>query len=107
MNLRDLHDAARAALEETPNRAQLQRAAGMALHMAEMVGWAPGLIDPRGDVNQALDEIRSASRARFEADPNPGLATLHDALADLMDAIARHDRDLDPCGQRDDDLVAI
>ena len=94
MNLRELQRLARAALADASPRDELQRATGMASSLAEMVGWAPGAIDPRGEVLAGLDGIRSIARARFEVEQSPESATLHDAIADLTDAIARHDRDL-------------
>lgn len=106
MNLRQLHDAARAALLDASHPQAPRQAANMALHLAEMVGWAPGLIDPKGEVGSMLDALRSESRARYEADSRSDIAALHDAIADLMDAIARHDRDLDPRAADDDVLVS-
>ena len=96
MNLRDLQAAATTALSAVPNRRELHRAAGMASSLAEMVGWAPASIDPRGEVRAVLDEIRATARQLFESGGQQEVAVLHDAIAGLMDAIALHDRDLEP-----------
>jgi len=94
MNLRQFHGAATAALAARPDRRELERVADMASSLAEMVGWAPGAIDPRGEVHAVLDGVRLRARQSFEAGGPQEVAVLHDAIAGLMDAIALHDRDL-------------
>ena len=94
MNLGELYKAASRALSAEPDRRALQDASSMALHLADMVSWASACIDPRGEVRVALDEIRGAARVAYERCGHAGVGTLHDAVADLADAIARHDRDL-------------
>lgn len=96
MNLRALYRLAHAALADASPRDELPRATVMASNLAEMVGWAPGAIDPRGEIRRSLDGLRAAARARFDAARSPDIAALHDAIADLTDSIARHDRDLAP-----------
>lgn len=96
MNLRALHRLVHTALAGGSPRDELQRAAGMASSLAEMVGWAPGEIDPCGEIRTVLDGLRAAARARFDVERSPDIAALHDAIADLTDAIVRHDRDLAP-----------
>ena len=107
MNIGLLHGAARAVLNGEPCRYDAQGVAGMALQMAEMVGWAPGMIDPGGELNTGLERLRQMARDRYEREPRPGMASLHDAIADLMDAVARHDRDLRGDCVVEDDVVGI
>ena len=107
MNIRLFHGAATAVLNGEACRYDAQGVAGMAQEMAEMVGWAPGEIDPRGELHTGLDRLRQKARARFEEARQPGMATLHDAIADLMDAVARHDQDLSGDSAAEDDVVDI
>lgn len=107
MNVSSLHRDALAALSGEPDKSELRRLADMAWHFAEMVGWAPGVIDRDGLVQHAFGELRAAARKRFETDQSPEVAALHDAIADLIDAIARHDKDLLPSGNDDDDIVDV
>lgn len=107
MNITTLHAEARAALSGEPDKYELRRLANMAGYIAEMVGWAPGVIDQDGRVKRAFGELMAVARQRFQAEQSPDVATLHDALADLIDAIARHDRDLTPTGHEDEDTVDL
>lgn len=107
MNIASLHQDAMRALADEPDKNELHRLANMAWQLAEMVGWAPGVIDTDGRVLAAFKQVREAARKRFETDQNQDIAALHDALADLMDAIARHDRDLLPVSSDDDDVVDV
>ena len=95
MSLGELYKAANRALSAEPERQALQHASSMALHLADMVSWAPACIDPRGEVRVALDAIRAAARLAYDQCGHAGVGTLHDAIADLAEAIARHDRDLE------------
>lgn len=107
MNIRLLHDAATAVLNGEACRYDAHGVAVMALQLAEMVGWAPGAIDSGGELHDGLDRLRLKARDRYERDRQPGLASLHDAIADLMDAIARHDQDLRGDGVGEDDVVGF
>lgn len=71
---------------------------------ADMVGWAPGPIDRDGRFTDQLFELLDRLRACHSAQPDTGIAALHDALASLGDAIARHDRDFST-GDANDDTV--
>ena len=64
-------------------------------NLADMVGWADGPIDPAGRFTDRLNSLLAALRAQHQAAPSGGVAALHDSLAELADAIVRHDRDLD------------
>ena len=105
MNLRQFHSDAMAALTTEANRQELERISDMASDLAEMVGWAPDIIDPRGEVCAVLDRIRSSAGQLYETKGRREVAIFHDAVAGLMDAIAGHDRDLDPCIPRSDGIV--
>jgi hypothetical protein len=107
VNISSLHRDAHAALSGEPDKTELRRLANMAWHFSDMVGWASGVIDREGRVRRAFSELRAEARKRFEADQNPDVAALHDAIADLIDAIARHDRDLRPSGNDDDDILDV
>lgn len=81
--------------------AVLERAAA---GLEDMVGWASGPIDPEGRFATRLMSLQDALRARHALHAQGEVAALHDALAALREAIARHDRDLDPA-QPDEDTV--
>ncbi len=72
-----------------------------ALRLTDMIGWATGLIDPQSKIDDRLELLQQRLRARHTAQPQDEIAILHDALGDLRNAIARHDRDLG--GESDDD----
>lgn len=75
-----------------------------ATDLADMVSWAPGPIDPDGLFIERLQTLQGTLRARHEQLPDSGVAALHDALAELHAAIARHDGDL-TAGDPADDTV--
>ena len=106
MNLNEFHAAVRAALLQAPDGMLLPRLALEAERIADMTGWAIGPIDPHGQVIGAFEILKQQARLRFEETSSPALAQLHDALAELINAIACHDDDLNPAGQganEDDD----
>ena len=98
MNLNELHVAVRDALLQAPDGTLLARLALEAERIADMTGWAIGPIDPHGQVVSAFGILKQQTRLRFEETPSPDLAQLHDALAQLINAITCHDDDLDPAG---------
>lgn len=63
-------------------------------NLSDMVGWASGPIDPEGRFTERLLALLAALRARHEAAPDDSIAALHDALGQLAETVARHDRDL-------------
>ncbi|HKJ50485.1 MAG TPA: hypothetical protein VKB27_03235 [Gammaproteobacteria bacterium] len=105
MNLRQFHSDAMAALASEPNRLELERVSEMAADLAEMVGWAPDIIDPRGEVCAVLEGIRSSAGQLYESKPERGVAIFHDSVAGLMAAISGHDRDLEPGIPDDGDIL--
>lgn len=66
--------------------------------MADMTSWATGPIDPQGKIAAAFELLKLQVRMRFEETQSPEVAQLHDALGDLLIAIATHDDDLNPDG---------
>lgn len=103
MSLTELLQAVERFLD-APDPKALPALTQSASDLADMVGWAPGPIDREGRVTDHLFAVLDRLRERHAAQADTGIATLHDALASLGDAIARHDRDLtarDP----DDDTV--
>lgn len=104
MNIATLHRDALQAIAGDLDTQELHRLTNMASHFADMVGWASGVIDADGRVQAAFDQVRHAARERFETDRNQDVAALHDAIAELLDAIVRHDQDLAPVRSDDQDV---
>ena len=98
MNLNELHAAILIAFSQAPDGARLSSLAVEAERMADMTGWATGAIDPQGRIAAAFDALKQQARLYFEETQSPDMAQLHDALAVLINAIARHDDDLRPDG---------
>lgn len=98
MNLNELHASISAALVQTTGGASLRDLAVEAERMADMTGWAIGPIDPQGRIAAAFELLKVQARSRFEETQDAALAQIHDALGDLLHAIASHDDDLDPDG---------
>lgn len=78
----------------------LAREAG---RLADMVGWATGPIDPKGQLLERLAALQADLTVRHAQTRDAGLAMLHDALTVLGRAIARHDEQLDPGSAGDDE----
>jgi hypothetical protein len=98
MNLNELHSAISEALAHTTGGASLRSLAIEAVRMADMTGWATGPIDPQGRIAAAFELLKLQARSRFEETQDADVAQLHDAIGDLLNAIASHDDDLDPNG---------
>ena len=98
MNLNELHAAISKALAQASETAPLRGLAVEAERMADITGWAIGPIDPQGRISAAFELLKVQARARFEETQDAGVAQLHDALGDLLNAIASHDDDLKPDG---------
>lgn len=104
MGVGELLKAAEAvAADGAPDR-RLGELAREAMALADMVGWAQGPIDPEGRFAARLDTLLAGLRRRHAADSNEALAALHDALAELGDTVARHDRDLDASAPDDEEI---
>jgi len=104
VNITSLHRDAMQAIAGDLDTQELHRLTNMASHFADMVGWASGVIDDDGRVQAAFDQVRHAARERFETDRNQDVAALHDAIADLIESITRHDQDLAPVRSDDEDV---
>ena len=98
MNLNEFLTTAREALAQTSNDTALRSLVVEAGRMADMVGWATGPIDPHGRIAAVFDTLKQQARFRFAATQSTAVAQLHDALADLINAIVSHDDDLNPDG---------
>ena len=98
MNLSELHASISQALAQAPGDAPLHGLAIEAERMADMTGWAIGPIDPQGRIAAAFELLKLQARGRYEETQRPEVAELHDALGDLINAIASHDDDLNPDG---------
>ena len=102
MTLNELHQEMRVALQGETDAAGIDRLTTEAARYASTVGWAEGLIDKDGRISLAFDSLREMAQARFEHTRDPDIATLHDALADLILAIRTHDEDIDPSPENED-----
>jgi hypothetical protein len=98
MNLSELHASISKALAQASDDAPLRGLAVEAERMADMTGWAIGPIDPQGRIAAAFELLKLQVRQRFEESQSHEMAALHDALGDLLTAIATHDDDLNPDG---------
>lgn len=98
MNLTELHAAVSKALAQASDTTSLRGLAMELERMADMTGWATGPIDPHGRVAAAFELLKVQVRVRFDETQSPEMAQLHDALGDLLGAIASHDDDLNPDG---------
>ena len=96
MTLTELHAAISTALSRASDSTPLRGLAMELERIADMTGWATGPIDPDGRVAAAFELLKVQARVRFDESRSPEMAQLHDALGDLLIAIARHDDDLNP-----------
>lgn len=71
--------------------------------LADMVGWAIGPIDPRGELLDRLAALQTDLAAQHARTPDAAVALLHDALTDLGRAVARHDEDIEARRTEDED----
>ncbi len=76
-----------------------------AQQLADMVGWANGVIDKEGRVSEAFIQLQAQARSQHEATGDENVATLHDALGGLLAAIFQHDEDLMPSSNDDSDEI--
>jgi hypothetical protein len=96
MTLNEFYRDMRLALQGSVDAATIDRLTAEASRYAGTVGWAEGVIDKDGRIAEAFESLRVMARDRFEKTRDSDIATLHDALADLLLAIRTHDEDLDP-----------
>ncbi len=105
MTVTDFHRAALAALAAEPNEIVFKELAKQAEQLADMVGWADGIIDKDGKVSDAFMQLQTQARSRYEATGDENIAILHDALGILLAAVFQHDEDLKPSSSNDGDNV--
>lgn len=96
MTLSELYREMRIALQSPVDAATIDRLTTEAARYAGTVGWAEDVIDKDGRIVAAFDGLREVAKASYERARDNNIATLHDALADLVFAIRTHDQDLDP-----------
>ncbi len=95
------------ALAAEPDEAVLTDLAKHAQQLADMVGWADGIIDKHGRVSEAFIQLQAQARSQHEATGDENVAILHDALGDLLAAIFRHDEDLMPSSNDDNASIEM
>ncbi len=105
MTVTEFHQAAAAALAATPNADVLIGLSKQAQELSDMVGWAEGIIDKDGRVSEAFFQLQESAKSQHETTGDKNVAILHDAIGDLLSAIYRHDEDVTPSTNDDDDSV--
>jgi hypothetical protein len=104
MKIKTLLDSIAAELDSgVKSPASLLPLAHEAADLADMVGWAPGPIDPTRQFADRTTILLDGLRERYEQTDEKALAALHDALAALHDAVYRHDRDLENSSSDEED----
>lgn len=107
MTLNELCKAVNAAISVRPDGLRCRQLTRNALEIAALTGWAPGVIDPQGRFDQLCTELQGRIKRLHETSGGNELAELHDALAELREAVARHDDDLAPSRDDGDDGDAL
>lgn len=105
MTLKELCKAVNDALNDHPDGMNLQRLSRSAAEIASLTGWAPSVIDPHGRFAKICVDLQQRARDLYEKTGKTEVAELHDALADLREAVAKHDYDLDPNTDNSDDAA--
>ena len=103
MTITEFHQAVMAALAAEPDQEVLQGLSDEAQQLADMVSWADDIIDKDDRVSDALTGLHARAKTYYEACKHEDVAILHDAIGDLIVAIIRHDEDLNPSSDGDDD----
>ncbi len=101
MTLNDLYRGMRVALEGAADAATIDQLITEAARYADTVGWAEGVIDKDGRITDAFEKLRETALAHFEQSRDHNIASLHDAMANLVLAIRTHDEDIDPSPDND------
>ena len=96
-----------AALAVEPDNQVFEDLADEAQQLADMVGWADDIIDKDERVSDAFWDLQKRAKAYYDACKHEGVAVLHDRIGDLMVSIIKHDEDLDPSTDADDDSGVI
>jgi hypothetical protein len=104
MKLPDLYRSVGLALSQDHPSAELERYVERAHELSALTGWAFGPIDPRHHFSDLSSRLEETLRTRYGQTQDPVLAKLHDALVELRATITRHDKDLSPCADDEDDV---
>jgi hypothetical protein len=107
MNVTEFYREAIDAIAAEPDEVNLKELSKQAEKLADMVGWADGVIDKDGQVSKAFILLQEQTRSRHKTTGDENLAILHDALGNLLAAIIRHDDDLRPSTNNDDDNMEM
>lgn len=102
MTLDELYSEMLEALEGSVDAAGIDRLTAEATRYASTVGWADGVIDKDGRIIEAFGKLRDTAQDVFEQTSDSGIASLHDALANLVLAVIMHDEDVDPSPNNED-----
>jgi hypothetical protein len=103
MNLAQLLRAVSTLAETGGSGQQYETLARAAENLADMVGWANGLIDPGGQWIDRLAALQDDLQQRDAGTNEPAIALLNDRLTRLGQAIVRHDGDLEARGSGEDE----
>ncbi|MBI3545655.1 MAG: hypothetical protein HY081_03545 [Gammaproteobacteria bacterium] len=103
MSIAELMRAIAAAIQAEGPAARYAQLALNTEALADMVSWANGAIDPETKLDDHLNTLQQQLHQLHDQAPDSALASLHDALGDLRNAIMRHDRDLKITGADDED----
>ena len=103
MTISEFHQAVMAALAVEPDKEVFEDLSVQAQQLADMIGWADDIIDKDDRVSDALTDLQSRAKKYFEACKHEEVAVLHDTIGDLIIAIIRHDEDLTPSTDGDED----
>lgn len=95
MKLAELLRAVEGVAQAGGSAADCEALARASEALADMVGWAGGPIDARGELLARLAALQDDLKRRHAQTGETALVLLHDTLTDLGRAIARHDEDLD------------
>jgi hypothetical protein len=103
MHLSELLRAINAVAQTGAPAGRCEALARQVQAIADMVGWSIGPIDPHGQLLDRLAALQGDLELRHAQTHDASLAVLHDALTDLGRAIARHDEDLCPGNNGNDE----
>lgn len=103
MTVTEFHREAVLALAAEPNELVLTNLVKVAHELGDMVSWAEDIIDKEGRVSTAFLKLQAQARAKFEDTRNENIAALHDEIGNILAAIHKHDEDLTPSTDSDDD----
>ena len=102
MTLNELYRDMQEALKGTADAATIDRLSTECARYTSTIGWAEGVVDKDGRIAEAFDKLREMAETRYRANKEGDIATLHDALAELILAIRTHDEDIDPSPDNDE-----